>query len=346
MKMLVRRKLLPALGLPAIVVALLVAGCGSSGGGSSSGSSNASNGSGGLTELKVIASGADTYPYNGMLAVAQDKGWFKQEGLKLTLVSSEQGGGGVAQVLASGGANLGIGGGSAAVPLAQQASSNIVLLANWYPVNDFVWAMPATSHAKLNGATLGFTSPGSSTELMLKGMAVAEPNVHFKTVAAGSPGAEWAAAKAGKITAGFELPPYTQQLQATEGAQILVAGKDVVGDMPADMVYGNRDWVKSHADTVRAFFRVVHKAFNYAATQPVPASKDLAKEIPVPAKYLQQAIQQYRGGYDLKTSPEALKNLSKILVDTKTVSAPVDWNKILDQQYLPPEDRSSLPASG
>lgn len=335
-----RLRVLVVPALAAAALALIAAGCGGSSTSGGGGGKTAS----GLQEVKVIASGADTYPYSALLTVAEQKGWFKQQGLKLTIISSESGGGGVAQVLATGGANIGIGSGASAVPLAQNSSSNVQLLANWYPVNDFVWLTPK-SGAKVNGATLGYTSPGSSTDLMLKAIAAARPSWHFKPVAVGSPGANWAAAKSGKITAAWQLPPFTEQVTATQGAHLLFAARDVVGDVPADLVYANKGYIGQHPEVISGFLKAMDKAFTYARTQPKAAAADLGKIISISPKYIQQAIKEYPGGYTLKTSPKALTNLSKMLVETHTISSPVQWSKLMTEKYLPADARAPLPAA-
>jgi NitT/TauT family transport system substrate-binding protein len=329
------------------VSALVMAGCGGSDDSSTTGTQSAASGGGGgggggggQQSLLIAASGADTYTYMALLQVAIDKGWFKDEGLQVGIVSGE-GGGDTLRAATTGSADMAISSGTTSVVAAQDPAQNLKVIGPWYQMNDFVW-LTAEPNAQLKDATLGFTSAGSSTELMLKGFQAKLPEDNIKTVAVGAVGDQWAAAKAKRITGGFSLPPYSDQLIAEEGAKPLVSGEKVLGNLPADFVAVNKDYADDHPEALKAFWRVVAKTFGWAQTDPDAASEALAELIPIDAKYIKSSLVQYKDAFNVKVNPEVLKNLSDLMVTTKVVDAPIDWSTALDQQYLPEEDQATI----
>lgn len=320
-------------------VSAVVAACGddSSDGGAAKRSGD------GLTQLRLAASGGDTYPIQGMLGVAINKGWFEEEGLAVTLLAGA-GGGDTMRVVSTGSADLALTSGISVVLAAQNPDLNVKVIGPWYQVNENTWMTP-DANASLDGATLGVTSAGSTSEAMAKAIQAKEPDAGIKVVPVGSPGANWAAAKAGEITAGLSVPPYSMQLRDEEGAETLVAGRDVLGDVPTNLAAVNTEYAEENPEALKAFWRVADRATKYARENPAAAAKDLAELIPIDTKYLKEAIVEYEQGYDITVRPDALANLSDLMVSTGVVEAPVDWAELMDQQFLPEAARADLARS-
>jgi NitT/TauT family transport system substrate-binding protein len=47
-------------------------------------------------------------------------------------------------------------------------------------------------------------------------------------------------------------------------------------------------------------------------------------------------------GYSLQVDAAGLKNLSDLMVAAGQIKEPVDWGKVLDQQYLPENARTNF----
>ena len=122
---------------------------------------------GGSTDtLSISATGVDSLPFMAILQAGIDKKWFEEEGLKVDLYSGG-GGGNTLRVVTSGDADMAIAGNTSVILAAQQADSNLKVIAPWFQVNDFSWISPPGR--TIQGATLGFSSAGSSTELLVQG---------------------------------------------------------------------------------------------------------------------------------------------------------------------------------
>jgi NitT/TauT family transport system substrate-binding protein len=309
--------------------ALLLVGCGSSDSGTS----------GTTTKLSISATGTDSLPFMAILQVGIDKGWFKEAGLDVDLYNGG-GGGNTVRVVTTGDADMAIAGNTSVLLAARQAGSHLKIVAPWFQVNDFYWIAP--SGRKVTGAKLGFSSAGSSTELLVKGL---EKKLGTTSQAVGTMGDNWTAAKAGQVTAGWAMHPFVTEKQVKEGAQVLVAARDQLGDTPADLVAVNTDYATDNPDNIKAFFTVAERLNKWVVDNTDEAAKTLAPLVKVSPEVMAKALKdtpELAKAYSLKVDAKALDNLSKLMVAAGQLTEPVDWAKTMDQQYLPENVRATL----
>ncbi|MDV3127264.1 ABC transporter substrate-binding protein [Mycobacterium sp. 21AC1] len=296
--------------------------------------------SAGTDALSISATGVDSLPFMAILQVGIDKGWFNEKGLNVDLYSGG-GGGNTLRVVTSGDADMAIAGNSSVILAAQQPNSNLKVVAPWFQVNDFSWISPPGR--SLEGATLGFSSAGSSTELVAKGL---ERKLGVKTQAVGPMGDNWTAAKAGQITAGWAMQPFIADKKASENAEVLVDSRDVLGDLPTDLVAVNADYAEKNPDNVRAFFTVADRLNEWLVANPDEAATEIAPLVGVSPEVMKAALaanpELLAKGYSQKVDPAGLKNLSDLMVAAGQISEPIDWSTTLDQQYLPEDDRAEF----
>jgi NitT/TauT family transport system substrate-binding protein len=323
----------------ALLAALALAGCASEGGDAGGGGSDHPTAP--TKTLRISATGTDSLPFMAILQVGINKGWFRDAGLDVSLYSGG-GGGDTLRVVTSGDADLAIAGNTSVVLAAAKPASHLAIVAPWFQVNDFYWLASKPGQA-LPGATLGFSSAGSTTELIVKALQKQTPSI--KTIAVGAMGDNWAATRANRITAGWAMHPFVTQKEQTEGASALVTTRDVIGDFPADLVAANTDYAQRNPANLRTFFTVADRLMSYVATQPGPAAADLAPLLKIDPTVMAQSLTQtpeLAKAYSLKVDAAALTNLSRLMVDAGQISAPVDWKTALDQQYLPDPARTQL----
>ncbi|WP_197373759.1 ABC transporter substrate-binding protein [Mycolicibacterium baixiangningiae] len=293
----------------------------------------------GTDELSISATGVDSLPFMAILQAGIDKGWFEEEGLKVDLYSGG-GGGNTMRVVTSGDADMAIAGNTSVLLAAKQADSNLKVVAPWFQVNDFSWISPPGR--TIEGATLGFSSAGSSTELVVKAL---EKKLGVKAQAVGPMGDNWTAAKAGQITAGWAMQPFIADKQATDNAEVLVKSRDVIGDMPADLVAVNGDYAEANGENLKAFFRVADRLNKWVIENPDEAGAELGPLVGVSPQVMTDALRNtpdIEKGYSLTVDPAGLKNLSDLMVAAGQISEPVDWATVLDQQYLPEDARTEF----
>jgi len=326
----------PILSIAAVTaaLALTLTACG----GDATGAGGKTGGST-TDELSISATGTDSLPFMAILQAGVDKGWFEDEGLTVDLYSGG-GGGNTLRVVTSGDADLAIAGNTSVVLAAQQEQSNLQIIAPWFQVNDFYWIAPPGR--SIEGAKLGFSGAGSSTELLVKAL---DAKLGTTSQSVGAMGDNWTAAKADEITAGWAMHPFVTEKQQAEGAEILVSARDVVGDTPADLVAVNRDYAKANPENLRAFFRVSQRLNDWVVNEPDDAAATLAPLINVDEAVMAQSLKDtpdIAKAYSLKVDKASLDNLSNLMVQAGQLQQPVDWSQMLDQQYLPDDSRSEL----
>jgi NitT/TauT family transport system substrate-binding protein len=296
-----------------------------------------------LTDLRITATGQDQLPFMAVLQVAIDKGWFKDAGLNVSL-STGGGGGNTIRAVTTGDADITIGAPTASY-LAATKESNLRIIGPWFQSDDFTWIGPqgASGPQDLNGKMLGFSSAGSTTELLAKAIADKVPGV--KLVPVGAMGDNWAAAKSGKIFAGWSMHPYTNERETKDGAKVAVKAIDYVPDFVADMVMVNTDYAKAHADAVSGFWTVAQKANDYVVNDTHNAAVDIGKAIKTEPDVVEQGLKatpNFKDAYNIKVQPKALNATADLMLKAGQVDKAVDWKTLIDQQYLPAAAKTSF----
>lgn len=292
-------------------------------------------------QLTISATGVDNLPFMAMLQAGIDKGWFEEEGVDVSLYSAS-GGGNTLRVVTSGDADMAISGSTSIVLASQQPDSNLTVIAPWFQVNDFSWIAPEGTELG-EGAVLGFSSAGSSTELVTKNIELAMDGI--TTQAVGGEGDNWTAARAGQITAGWAMQPFIADKVLNEGAEVLLNSRDVIGDLPADLVAVNDEYAEANPENLRAFFRAVERINEWIVSDPEGAAADLAPLLNVSEEVMVEAMEltpDLEKAYSLDIDPAILENLSELMVNAGQIEEPIDWATVLDQQYLPEDAQTDL----
>lgn len=318
------------------VLAALAAGCGDDGGG------DEGAGGDGTTSLVIAATGADAIPFMAILQVAIDNGWYEEEGLDVSLYSGG-GGGDTLRIATSGEADMAIAGNTAVVLAAQQEETNLTVVAPWFQVNDISFITP-DADATLDGAVLAFSRAGSTSELTIQGIAQENPDLEITGQQVGQPADAWVAAESGQVTAGWALHPFITE-KVDEGATVLVDSREEIGDFPMNLVAVNDDYAEENPEALRTFFEVTDRAMDYVVEDTEAAAAEIAEVMGLEADLVQRGLEEtpeLDQAYSLTVVPEALQNLSDLMVDTGQIDEPIDWAELLDQQYLPDDARADL----
>lgn len=315
----------------AALLALAVAACGGEDGADS-----------GLTPLRIAATQVDSLPFMAILQVGADKGWFSEEGLDVSFLSG-QGGGNTLRLLSTGDADIAITGGPAVVQAAA-ADQSTKIIGSWFQVNDFYWIAPQPVES-LDGAVLGATSAGSTTELVCSYLVeLSEDDITCELLGGGM-GDSWAAARSGSITAGWGMHPFVTDKTVNEDAQIAVAARDVIGDFPVDLVAAAAAYAEESPEALEAFFRAADRSQRYLLEDTDAAAADLSPILGIEAELLAEGLRdtpEMETAYSLTIDPEALATLSDMMEFAGQIDEPIDWSAMLDQSYLPEEARAEF----
>lgn len=293
-------------------------------------------------EMRIAATGVDSLPFMAILQVGADKGFFEEEGLDVSFLSGS-GGGNTLRLLSTDDADIAITGGTAVVKAAME-DENTKIIGSWFQINDFFWIAPEPVDS-LDGAVLGATSAGSTTELVCSYLKeVGDVDVTCELLGGGM-GDSWAAARSGNITAGWAMHPFVTDKVENEGAHVVLAARDVMGDFPADLVAASGRYAEEHPEALEAFFRAADRSQQYLVEDTDAAAEDLSPILGIDAELLAAGLKDtpdIEVAYSLKIIPEALETLSDMMVFSGQIEEPIDWSTLLDQSYLPEEARAEL----
>lgn len=281
-----------ALAALAITAAVGVSACGSSG--SSSSSSSSSSGSSGGRSLTKVSEAGFKVMSMAPIYIAQDRGFFKRNGLDFTFTEISSGKLGVAALI-SGSAQFVDLGADDVVNLHNQGK-NIKFFYNLErPMSmDFVMSDKAMqkqgittsspNDAKfraLQGLTIGITAPGAPTDLYPRyymRSAGADPS-KSNFVPVGNGETLTGALRAGRID-GFMLSPpdpYVAQQQGT--GKVIIKGDSslpVFANYDFTSVAVQDSWAKSHPQLVRDYSNAVSQASVWMKANPDAAERLLA----------------------------------------------------------------------
>ena len=182
--------------------------------------------------------------------LGQDAGIFKKHGLVLDILYTE-GGGQTQQAVISGSVDIGIGVGTYGVfgAFAKGAPLRIIGGATT-GANDLYFYVPATSPIKslrdLDGKTVAYSTTGSSTNLVVLGIAK-QFNVNLRATSTGSPPGTFTQVMSDQVDVGWASPPFGVK-DATAG-RIRIIGRG--GDVPIFADQTVRVMITSTADLDR-----------------------------------------------------------------------------------------------
>jgi NitT/TauT family transport system substrate-binding protein len=204
---------------------------------------------------------------------AEAAGFFKEAGLEVEPFYTDGGAATLTTVL-SGSADVGLSNGLLGVIGAYVKGAPVrVISAQMTGAGELYWYARAESGIKslkdAAGKTIAFSSPGSSSNLILLGL-LRQAQVNAKTLAAGGAPATLTQVMTGQIDVGWAAAPF--------GLQNVIDGKAVIiartGDVPQlanqtiRVNVANVEALKTKRDTIEKFMRIYARAIDWAYQNP------------------------------------------------------------------------------
>src|SRR5438105_5449105 len=267
-----------------IIFVLLLSACGSSYG-SGSGSSSSS----GTTQVKIMVGGLSKQIYLPNM-LTQQLGYFKQEGLDVTLIDEASGQSSENEVLA-GQVDAGSGSYNHTIELQPKGKQmEAVVLLNVAPGEAEIVSAKAASQIHsvkdLKGKNLGVTELGSGTQTLttalLHNAGITPDQVHFVPVGAGD--TFIAALQQGRIDAGMTTEPTISRILATGVGKVLVDLRSpqstqaaLGGSYPFICLFMNNSYVSSHKDVVQKIVNAYVKTLKWMHTH---TAAEIADKMP------------------------------------------------------------------
>jgi NitT/TauT family transport system substrate-binding protein len=277
-------------------------------------------------------------------AVAEKEGMFEKAGLHIDKIIAGAGGGSTLRNMLASDLPYGEVAMSAAlaairnhvdIVIVDTASDNIGEIA-------LVTRLDSPIHviADLKGHKIGFTAPKSTSELLTR-MALAKAGMtgHATLVPTGGFGPGLTALDAG----GIDAAPLTDPLLSAQPPRyrpVLAFGTEVP-QLTWLVGVSTRAFAREHPDKLRKLIAVRREAVDFIYAHPDQAEAIYAEYWKTPLPVVQKIFPKYftmtdfwsRGNF-VKAGLDAIS--AGLQMDGE-LDAPVDWSKVIDQQYLPPD---------
>jgi len=210
---------------------------------------------------------------SSFIEYALQQGFFKQEGLEIEILYTE-GGASTLMPVVSGSIDIAMTNGTLGVISAFAKGMPVkIISAEATGAPDAFWYARPESGIKsirdTNGKTVAFSSPGSSTNLIILQL-ISQENVTPKLVPTGGAPATLTQVMSGQIDVGWSVPPFVLQHLAEGRAQIIARGSDVeaIRNQTIRVNVANADALKSKRDAFVRYMRALSRGIDWAYSDP------------------------------------------------------------------------------
>jgi NitT/TauT family transport system substrate-binding protein len=274
-------------------------------------------------------------------------GFFKEAGLEIEVFYTEGGAQTIATV-ASGSVDIamsnGILGAIGTYVKGGDATPYRIISAEMTGANELFWWVkadsPINSLKDADGKTIAFSSPGSSSNLVLLTV-LKQTGSKAKPIPTGGVPGTYTQTMTGQIDIGWSVVPFALK-DVNEGKARIVARASDATELKNQTIRANLAGVnalKNRRDTIAKFMQVIHKSIDWAYSNP-QAIEIFARNMKVAPAIAKQAVD----GYYPKSSMQIgeIRDLERSLkdaLDYKFISSPKtpqDVAGLFDIVYKPP----------
>lgn len=314
----------------------LLAACGGGSGGGSSG---------------PVGLSVSHYPsllYSVPWAVAIEQGMFEEREIELDEIVGSSGGGTTVRNVVTGGLPLGAVATPAAINAFNEGSGLKILggaIANTADIS-FV-TLPETgvkTIEDLAGKRVGFTEPGSITQgcIVLSLQAAGIPLEEVELQAMGGLSEALTGLKEGAIDVAPQLLPIAFSTNKKEGFVTVFQTEEYVGEFAQLVMIATEQTVGQDPELLQSLIEMYQQAIDFTLENPQEAAAAWAKNGEVTEKDALKSLQAIDPSayYSTALSAGALNTTVRQMraIDLLEEDEEVDWDDLLDQQFLP-EDK-------
>ncbi len=207
-----------------------------------------------------------------------EQGIFKKNGLEVEMTWT-RGGAETLQAIITDSADVAIANGILGVIGAASKGAPVkIVSAQMTGAPDIFWYVKADSPVKtmkdLEGRTMGYSRPGSSTHLVAQALAE-HFKVKLKLVSTGGVPDTRTQVMSGQIDAGWSAPPYNLDLVNEGKVRIIARGTELPGmnDQTVRVNAASTKFLKEKRDVARRFMKAYHESIEWVYANPEKAAK-------------------------------------------------------------------------
>jgi NitT/TauT family transport system substrate-binding protein len=281
--------------------------------------------------------------YGAPYAVAMEKGFFKKRGVDITGVLTSTGGGTSVRNTLAGDLPYGEVALPAAIEAIKAGQPIKVVCAGVESVADILWIAkpdsPMTSIKDIVGKKIGYTSPGSVTNMLIL-MAMKAQGIDASKVTlvpAGGIGANLTAVLSGAIDAGMTGEPLWSQEKSK--VKPVFWTKDVLPpNMTQTIGIVTDDFAKAHPEKIRAIIEGRREGVIFIAAHPDEAADITAKAYNIDPALTREVFKHFleigywsEGALDYAAMDRMVEGLQIV----GKLKEPIAWPKVVDAGFLP-----------
>jgi NitT/TauT family transport system substrate-binding protein len=272
------------------------------------------------------------------------QGFFKAEGLDIEIFYTEGGASTLTPVIA-GSLDIAMTNGTLGVIAAFSKGAPVkIISAEATGAPDAFWYSRPESNIKsikdTEGKTVAFSSPGSSTNLIILQL-INQENVKPKLTATGGAPGTLTQVMSGQIDVGWAVPPFVLQHLAEKRLQIIAKGSDVraIANQTIRVNVANANALKTKRDAFVRFVRALSRSIDwaYADDRSIDMYAEIAK---VPRELAKRTRNEFYDKASLQLAEVRGLDLTlKQALEFKYISAPIPVEKVqselIDILYKP-----------
>lgn len=274
------------------------------------------------------------------LWVADEKGFYKEEGITEVKVLPFRGDADTLQALVSGVINVNV---ASLTSLVVGINSGQKFKSVWagYNMTEFDWyAQPKfKSILQTKGGRYAVSKYGSFTDFITRYAlrnAGLDPEKDVNVLQLGGSANSLAAMDAGQLEASILAHPYTF-MAAEKGFVKILSMKELAPDWPDHVVYMKEDFIAKNPNFIKAFLRAHGKAIEWIKNNPEEAAKLGSKELKLKLEHSRRSIDDYNNGgwyADGRLPQKGMKLHWEISVQAGDVKEPWPDGRWLDDTFL------------
>lgn len=299
---------------------------------------------------------AKVFFYDIPSVVARDKGFLKKEGIRIGDIFTSKGGSTTVRNIIDGGLLIGESAiAAAALAIVKQKEPYTLVAGGVKSPGSISWVVleDADLHKiqDLKGKKMSYTRPGSVTQSLSALCLEKAPDISpddVERIAAGGIGAGLTLLKNKEVDAAACLEPITA---LTKGIRVLFFGRSWLPEYFQTVWMAKNSFLKEHPDVMKGFLRARAKGVKFILENPKEAAsilagynvKDLTKEGALTAmKNAGIPAGEYYtlGGFTKEGLELAEKGMR--LAGVIGPNEVIPWKKIIDQSFLPEDQRIEL----
>ncbi len=281
--------------------------------------------------------------YGAPYAVAMEKGFFKAHGVDISGILTSNGGGTSVRNTLAGDLPFG----EVALPAVIEAINNgqklVIIGGGTDSIGDILWmakkGSSMTGIKDIVGKKIGFTSPGSVTNMLIL-MAMKAQGIDpatVKLIPAGGIGANISAVVNGAIDAGMSGEPVWSENQ--DKVQAVFWAKDVLPpNMMQTVAITTTDYARQGGAQLRAILAARREGVEFIIAHPDEAAEITARAFngdPALYKKVFRNLLTFNYWSDGRLDYDGMNRMVEGLQIVGKQKGPVDWPKIVDASFLP-----------